>query len=71
MKGKEQIRQSFLEPTTQDGFAFNSYLGVCGDGCTLGDGVVPISSAHLDGAIQVSMMDMHRLTLFEHFRCLI
>lgn len=54
VKGKEQKRKSFLEPTSVDGFAFNSYEAVCGDGNAIGDGVVPIGAAHLDGATQVS-----------------
>lgn len=53
--GEEQKRSSFLEPTSVKGFAYNSYLGVCGDGIASGDGVVPVSHAHLDGATQLTL----------------
>ena len=36
-------------------FAYNSYQAVCGDGTTVGDGVVPICAAHLDGALQLTL----------------
>jgi hypothetical protein len=55
VKGQKQERKSPLEPTTVTGFAFNSYEAVCGDGETIGDGVVPLCSGHLDGALQVRL----------------
>jgi hypothetical protein len=36
-------------------FAYNSYRAVCGDGTTVGDGVVPIRAAHLEGALQLNL----------------
>jgi hypothetical protein len=53
--GTKQRRQSPFEPTTITGFAYNSYEAVCGDGTTVGDGVVPQCSAHLDGAVQLNL----------------
>ena len=53
--GKKQERQSFLERTTVEGFAFNSYEAVCGEGNNLGDGVVPQCSGHLSDALQVNV----------------
>jgi pimeloyl-ACP methyl ester carboxylesterase len=44
-----------FEPTTVTGFAYDSYKVVCGEGETNGDGVVPIQSAHLDGAVQLNL----------------
>jgi len=58
VRGKKQIRESFLEPTSVDGFAFESYAAVCGDGEALGDGVVPLEAAHLDGATQLELDDV-------------
>jgi hypothetical protein len=55
VRGEPQVRNSPWEPTTRTGFAFNSYESVCGDGTTIGDGVVPQCSAHLDGAIQLNL----------------
>lgn len=55
VKGEKQERQSPLEPTSVKGFAFNSYQSVCGDGTTIGDGVVPQCSAHVDGALQLDL----------------
>lgn len=56
IQGQEQERTSlFLEPTTVQGFAYNSYQAVCGDGTTVGDGVVPACSAHLDDAVQLDL----------------
>jgi hypothetical protein len=55
VQGEKQERKSPLEPTTRKGFAFNSYQSVCGDGTTVGDGVVPQCSGHLDGAIQLDL----------------
>jgi len=37
--------------------AFNSYEMVCGEGGVSGDGVVPLQSAHLPGARQVTVAD--------------
>ena len=53
--GKKQERSSPLEPTSVDGFAFNSYEAVCGDGTAIGDGVVPQCASHLDDAIQLDL----------------
>jgi pimeloyl-ACP methyl ester carboxylesterase len=53
VKGELQAKQSPMEPTTLKGFAFNSYAAVCGNGTTIGDGVVPQCSGHLEDAIQV------------------
>lgn len=36
-------------------FAFNSYEAVCGQGDAVGDGVVPVSAGHLDGALQLDL----------------
>lgn len=36
-----------------EAFAYNSYEAVCGNGSTIGDGVVPLQAAHLDGATQL------------------
>lgn len=55
VKGEQQQRQSPFEPTSVKGFAYNSYEAVCGDGTTIGDGVVPVSAAHLEGAVQLNL----------------
>jgi len=55
IQGEQQQRSSPFEPTTVKGFAYNSYEAVCGDGTTVGDGVVPVCSAHLDGAQQLDL----------------
>lgn len=55
VRGKKQERKSPFERTTVDGFAFNSYEAVCGDGTTVGDGVVPVCSAHVDGSTQLNL----------------
>lgn len=55
IRGVPQERKSPLEPTTVTGFAHNSYEAVCGRGDTIGDGVVPTCSAHLDDAIQLNL----------------
>jgi pimeloyl-ACP methyl ester carboxylesterase len=55
VQGEEQQRKSPLEPTTIKGFAYNSYDAVCGDGNTIGDGVVPYCAAHLEDAVQVDL----------------
>ncbi len=47
-------------PSTQIArFAYNSYEAVCGDGTTLGDGVVPLCSAHLQNAIQITLPNIY------------
>ena len=47
-------------PSTQmSRFAYNSYEAVCGDGTTDGDGVVPICSAHLRDAIQITLPNIY------------
>lgn len=56
IQGEEQQRTSLLEPTSVKGFAYNSYEAVCGNGTAIGDGVVPYSAAHLDGAVQLDLM---------------
>mmetsp|Transcript_18270 Transcript_18270/g.38001 ORF Transcript_18270/g.38001 Transcript_18270/m.38001 type:complete len:285 (-) Transcript_18270:20-874(-) len=55
--GEKQQRPwwKFWEPTTVRGFAFESYLGVCGEGGVEGDGVVPLRASHLDGSKQISL----------------
>jgi PGAP1-like protein len=40
-------------------FAYNSYEAVCGDGTTIGDGVVPLCSAHLHNAIQITLPNIY------------
>jgi hypothetical protein len=35
--------------------AYNNYRALGGDGCAIGDGVIPLSCAHLDGARQVTL----------------
>ena len=39
----------------KDWFAFNSFIMTAGDGDVWGDGVVPLSAAHLDGANNIVM----------------
>jgi hypothetical protein len=63
VEGKKQERSSPFEPTSVKGFAFQSYEAVCGDGRTMGDGVVPICAAHVDGATQV------RFCIVRELRC--
>jgi len=41
--------------------AYNSYQMVCGEGDVQGDGIVPLSSAHLDGATQLTLDCFHSL----------
>jgi pimeloyl-ACP methyl ester carboxylesterase len=53
--GKEQEKQSPVEQTTLQGFAYNSYEAVCGDGTAIGDGVVPQCAGHLEDALQVRL----------------
>ncbi|KAL7566438.1 hypothetical protein ACA910_000918 [Epithemia clementina (nom. ined.)] len=49
VEGVEQDRKG------PSGFAYESYTRVCGIGNTIGDGVVPVCSGHLDGAIQINL----------------
>ena len=55
VRGARQVRQKPWEPTTATGFAYESYQGVCGDGSTIGDGVVPGCAGHLTGATQIDL----------------
>lgn len=55
IQGVPEKDRSFLGPQTTTGFAFNSYEAVSGVGTAVGDGVVPISHAHLDGATQLTL----------------
>lgn len=57
--GKKQERKSPFEPTTADGFAFESYVACSGVGDAIGDGVVPASKAHLPGATQITLDDVY------------
>ena len=54
-KEEERSSAGFLGPPSATEFAFNSYEAVCGEGTAIGDGVVPISHAHLDGATQLTL----------------
>lgn len=55
LTGVKQERQSPFERSTPTGVAFNSYDAVCGNGTTIGDGLVPIDSAHLQNARQLDL----------------
>jgi pimeloyl-ACP methyl ester carboxylesterase len=55
VQGAKQERTNPLEKTTATGFAYNSYQAVCGQGDTIGDGVVPVSAGHLDDATQLDL----------------
>lgn len=55
IQGRRQERQSPWEPTTLTGFAYNSYDAVCGDGNTVGDGVVPLCSGHVEDSMQLTL----------------
>lgn len=55
VQGVKQERKNPLEPTDIFGFAYNAYEAVCGDGTTIGDGVVPICAAHLENALQLNL----------------
>lgn len=55
VQGRKQERQSPWEPTSLTGFAYNSYEAVCGDGTTVGDGVVPLCSGHVADSIQLTL----------------
>lgn len=57
--GVEQIKQSPMERTTEEGYAYRSYEIVCGDGESDGDGIVPLCSAHLDGATQLTLENVY------------
>ena len=52
---KQEKRESIFAPRCPADFAYSSYEQVCGNGNTDGDGVVPISAAHLDNAIQLNL----------------
>jgi hypothetical protein len=58
VSGREQKKVSSLQPRTIDEVAYVSYEAVCGNGNTIGDGVVPINSAHLNDAIQVELSNV-------------
>lgn len=46
--------------------AYNSYQFVCGEGELFGDGVVPVKSAHLSGALQITLPGVtHDITSLE------
>jgi pimeloyl-ACP methyl ester carboxylesterase len=53
--GIKDQRRSPFERTTPTGLAFNSYEAVCGAGTSMGDGLIPRMSAHLDDAIQINL----------------
>lgn len=42
--------------------AWGSYKMVCGKGDVTGDGVVPLESAHLEGAAQVTLPAYHSIS---------
>lgn len=48
-------------PGSAEKTAYNSYQMVCGDGAVAGDGIVPLSSAHLDGATQITLDCFHSI----------
>jgi len=49
-------------PGSATKIAYNSYQMVCGDGAVPGDGVVPLNSAHLDGAnVQLTLGCFHSI----------
>lgn len=45
----------FERRSTPATYAYNSYEAVCGVGTAMGDGVVPVGSAHLEGATQLTL----------------
>jgi len=49
------VKREGNEKNTVAGFAYNSYEAVCGDGTTVGDGVVPVCAGHLKGANQINL----------------
>jgi hypothetical protein len=64
VQGIEQVKQSWMDwirppSTTMSGFAYNSYKAVCGNGTMIGDGVVPLCSAHLQNAIQITIPNIY------------
>jgi len=48
-------------PGSAERTAYNSYQMVCGDGAVAGDSIVPLSSAHLDGATQITLDCFHSI----------
>lgn len=44
-----------IQSPSPESTAFNSYTVVCGDGAAVGDGIVPLVAAHLDGAEQLTL----------------
>jgi len=44
-----------IESQSEESTAFNAYSVSCGDGSATGDGIVPLVSAHLDGAEQLTL----------------
>jgi hypothetical protein len=55
VRGVQKDRQSPAQGRTADSFAYDSYRGVCGEGATTGDGVVPLCAGHLEGATQLTL----------------
>lgn len=47
-----------IEGKKSDWFTFNSYKLTCGEGEIWGDGVVPVTAAHLDGAENITLPDV-------------
>ncbi|GKZ00875.1 hypothetical protein MPSEU_001039200 [Mayamaea pseudoterrestris] len=51
VQGVQRERRLLLSTkSTVSNFAYDSYFAVCGNGATMGDGVVPVCAAHLNGA---------------------
>mmetsp|Transcript_12269 Transcript_12269/g.15174 ORF Transcript_12269/g.15174 Transcript_12269/m.15174 type:complete len:391 (-) Transcript_12269:386-1558(-) len=61
---KESYIIPLLQKNSLEGFAFISYDKVCGEGNQIGDGVVPCSAGHLDGAIQIDLDDVQHSMSF-------
>ena len=63
IKGEKHIenKESSLSNTNTNtccninNIAYNSYKTLCGNGNTIGDGIVPIDSAHLNNAYQINI----------------
>jgi len=55
-KNDANIRNGTLQV---EAFAYNTYEAVCGNGSTIGDGVVPLQAAHLDGATQLLLKGVY------------
>ena len=56
IKGEQETKSiPILQHTTLEGFAYESYDKVCGEGNEIGDGVVPCCAGHLDGATHVTI----------------